>query len=180
MALGSETSIGTPIHAGGGLVYPCSVRGQPTLIHSDLTQTANTGAELLRPLSATTSYIVPAHLRSGTRISVWARYLRASTVTTNPVVRLYAVYGSLSSGASVDDGTVQWRRIDNSDANATGITLTISSGADGRDTTYAYTDEMPSTTVGYDAKGAWYILALVETAAVVSAGSVQLYAMALN
>lgn len=180
MALATETAIGAPITTGSA-VYPSSLRGQPTMIHSDMTQTANTAATLLRPLSATTAYIIPAKINIGTRLYVWGRYPIANTITTNPVIRLYAVYGDLSSGASVDDGTVQFRRIDNVDQNAAGITLTLSASADGRDTTYGYTDAMPDLT-GWDCLGAWYILALVETAAVWNAGSgaYPLFAMVLN
>lgn len=166
---------------GGQIVIPTSVRSGWMTIHSDLTQAAETTA-LLRPATAGATYPLLTEIGNITRVMVRARYLQASTLTTNPVVRLIAVNGPdlATAGTLLDDGTYDFTRIDQTsgDFNGAGITLTIETSTDARDTTYRYTD--PYDMTGFDLKGGRWLLGLTETAAVVSAGSVQLQVKPLN
>jgi hypothetical protein len=179
--MAAPVHIGLPTQAGGaGVTHPGSTFTDWQTIHNDLTATAETGAVLLRPLTYAGTNVAPGKMPPGaTRFLLRGRYPQASTLTTSPVVRLYGVWGTpTAAGVFADDGTVLAMRLDNVDANAAGVTVTIGTTADLRDTTYRYTDVIDLT--GFDAKGAWYILALTETAGVISAGSIQLQALAMN
>lgn len=179
MAISTAVPIGTPILT-GQVVIPGSVRGQWTDIISNIEATAESAGVLLRPLSATSSYIVPLRVTVGTRIKFRMKYTAAATVTTNPVVRLYAMCGELSSGVFNDDGTVFTERLDNADANAAGLTFTSATGSQLRDTAYEYTDTYPTDLTAYDMQGAWYVFGLIETAAAITAGVGTLQAQVLN
>lgn len=180
MAISGPTSLGA-LAVTGNVVYPASVRGSWTTIISDLEATAETAAVLLRPKSAVSSYIIPARLPGlGTRVQIRARYTAGATITTSPVVRLFTIDGDINgSGAFTDDETQQFQRIDNADGNAAGVTVTCSSGADIRDTTYAYSDILPDLT-GYDCLGGAWLIALIETAGNISTGTPILQARVLN
>jgi hypothetical protein len=180
MAISAATSLGTPITT-GTVVIPGSCRGQWTDIISNIEASAESAGVLLRPLSATSSYIVPAQVVVGTRIKFRMKYTAGATVGTNPVVRIYAMCGSLTNaGLFNDDGTVFTERIDNADANAAGLTITSATGSQLRDTAYEYTDTYPADLTAYDLQGAWYVFALIETAAAITAGVGTLQAQALN
>jgi hypothetical protein len=178
MAISTPSSLGCLIDQ-GKVVCPISVKGSWTDICSNVEATAESSAVLLRPFSATSSYIVPGTVSVGTRLVVRMKYTAGTTVGTNPVFRFYGVYGKFDNGAFADDGTVYALRIDNADANATGVTITASTGAQIRDTTYEYTDPLPDLT-GWDLMGAHYVLALIETAGSITSGTGTLQAMVLN
>lgn len=179
MAIATATSLGAPVVT-GGVVVPASVRGQWTTICSNVEATAESAGVLLRPLSATSSYIIPAKVGgSCTRFYVRMQYTVGTTVGTNPVFRFYGVYGALTSGSFLDDGTVFAIRLDSADCNAAGVTITASTGAQIRDTTYEYTDISPDLT-GWDLMGCDYVIALIETAGSITSGTGILQAMALN
>lgn len=170
----------------GTLSVPTSVQSDWVVAHQALTATdAAEGTALLRPFTfAGTSVMILEVSPHVTRFIPRARYPQASTLTTNAVVRFYGVngIGPVQSAAGVwsfaDDGTNEALRLDNADANAAGITFTLSATADLRDTTFAYTD--PPDLTGYDLKGARWLLCLPETKAVISAGTMTLRVKGLN
>lgn len=154
-------------------------------IHNDVssTVTAETAAVLLRPLSATTSSIIPAKiLHPVSRVILRLRYPQAVAIaTTQPVVRLYSIFGEPIGGAFPDDGTVHFMRLDAQAATTAGLTLTVGSNtADLRDTTFCYSN--PSSLAGMDLQCGRYVIALVETAGVITTGSgtIQLQALFQN
>lgn len=188
--MAAETKLGAEMQ-GGDITYPASVKGSWSVIHSNLSSTAETAAVLKRPATYAGTGVIPARVHPATtRLLIMARYAQGtSTVTTSPVVRLYAVYGpdasfNPSTGAFLDDGTVIFRRIDSGTSTGTGVTLTLTTTATDdkiRDTTYRYSDCYDIA--GTDLLGAKWILALTETAANISGGAdttVALMAMALN
>ena len=167
---------------GAGAFVPCSARGSWTTVNEDA-ETAQSATDLLRPAAIDDAVFHWMKVGDGTsRCMVRARQAVAATVTTSPVVRVFAAYGTPdSSGAFADDGTVKFCRLDNVDWNAAGLTLTLVTSGTGlnRDTSYAYTDVMPDLT-GLDLKGAWYIGVAVETAANVDTGTVPIEVLLLN
>ena len=184
MALGSFVTVISRVLAGWAepITCPSSVFGSWITIHDDIssTITAETSTVLARPLTATTASIHIARMTPGcTRFLPRVKYLQAARVaTTHPVVRFFGIYG-LDPGATptsfADDGTIELIRLDNDDNVAAGLTLTVTNtGTEAtsnfRDTTYRYSNVKPDRD-GIDAKGATHILALVETAGVVSTGT---------
>lgn len=172
----------------GIVVTPTSCYGQWYTIHNDLTAAAETTA-LVRPLSSTTSSVIAFKFGGPcTSFMLRGRYPQASTLTTNPVVRVYGVYPTADLGlapitAFADDGTNHVMRLDNADASNTGVTVTMDNTNDLRDTTYRYTDPVTNAMTSgftFDARGASWGLALTNTAAVISAGTMQLQILILN
>ena len=167
----------------GQLIYPVSSKGIWVTIHDDLEATASSATILNRPLSNTDSSSRPVKVSdAGGKWLVRAKYAQASA-PSSPVVRLYAIFGEPSAdGTFADDGTVTFMRLDNKDSGATGITVTVDSTNDLRDSTYRYTDPrgVDADFAPSDALGAAYILALVETAAGSVSGAVTLELMTLN
>jgi len=181
MAIGSLLKAGA---TSGAITntHPCSVKGQWITAHDNLSATAETSTVLLKPYSATTSTLhwvrVPDNC---TRVYVRGKNTATMTgVTTQPVVRIIGAYPT-SPGAAADaaiesaggpSGTVgnaghcTFGRIDNADANATGLTLAIATTGNLEDDTYEYTDW--TAIDGYDLRGASYVAMLTETAASVS------------
>lgn len=151
--------------------------GAWAVAHADLTATAESAGVLLRPLTTASANVVPIEVPQGAvRVRLVPRYPQASTITTNPYVRLFGVYGALNaSGWFDDDGTVNFVRLDN--PTGLGVLGTMDSTNDVRDTTYKYGVSIPSPTDGLpyiDCQGARYIFVLVEQAASISAGTAQL------
>lgn len=184
MALSTKVlTLGSGRFAGGDVVYPVSTRSEWVKVHDDLEATADSAAELLRPLSTDSTTAHAFYCPYATRLLLRVKYPVAATVSTNPIVRLYGIWpgpGTAHDAPLADDGTFRVMRLDNVDNNAAGVTITISTGTDIRDTTYGYSD-CPSLD-GYDLKGAPMALVLVETAAATSASAAEvvLEAMALN
>lgn len=180
MAISSASSLGCPVVT-GNVVVPASVRGQWTTLISNVEATAESATVLLRPLSATSSYIVPLRVGgSCTRFFARMKSTAGGAVATSPVIRFYGLYGSVyaGTGAFVDDDTTYSLRLDNADANAAGVTVTASIAAQLRDANYEYTDIVPDLD-GWDLMGCDYLIALIETAASIT-GSGVLQVMALN
>lgn len=196
MAIGSVKGLGGS--SNNASVAPVSVNTDAVQAHDDATATANSAGELLRPFSA-----VQANLhwvRRGeraTRVQVAARMAAASTLTTSPVVRvigafplstatIYTPESNSTANTLPDDGTWVAMRLDNTDANAAGKTLTLASSASGilRDTTYAWSDWGETlgldSAAGIDLFGCWYFAVFIETAAVVSAGAVPVFCRSFN
>lgn len=182
MAIGGYVG-GNP-NRDGELVHPVSVKGSWVIANDDAEQ-VNSAAELLSPGTIDDSTFHWVRVGPGCgRVLVRARVTLAATVTTDPVVRIVGAYGNLDSGNSSSfptDGTVQFMRLDNVDANAAGLTLDLVSSASGQmqDATYAYSDPMPSLD-GIDLKGADYVGVLIETAANVNTGVVAVQILMLN
>ncbi len=131
-----------------------SAKADWKIANSDIT-TTNT-ASLLRPGLATgeTNIIALPIPEGATRILTRTRHPPSGvTFTTHPVVRYY-----------VTDQNGVPTRIDNTDANATGITLTSSANtAADAAATYRYSNV--SSLDGYDCLGGGTLFALIETAA---------------
>lgn len=187
--MGQSVKLGSGIGS-GAITYPASVKGSWTVIHGNLSDTAETTA-LKRPATYGSAYVYPGQIHdAATRVLLMARYKQAtSTVTTSPVVRLFAAYGpdasfTPSTGVFLDDGTVFFRRIDTATSTAAGVTFTLTTAATAdklRDTTYLYSDVY--AIAGTDLIGAKWLVALTETAANISGGAdsvVELLACVLN
>lgn len=187
--MGAERKLAANIPS-GDVHYPASVTGEWVTIHGNLSDTAETTA-LKRPATYGSAFVYPARVHPAcTRIVIRARYKQGtSTVTTSPVVRLYAAYGpdasfTPSTGTFLDDGTIQFMRVDTGSSTGAGVTLTLTTTATDdklRDTTYRYSDAFDIA--GTDLLGAKWLVALTETAANISGGAdtvVELQALVLN
>lgn len=157
----------TPANArafGAAASVPCSAKGSWVTCVSSASATAQTAAELIRPGSVTASAIVPIPLGKGTsRVLLRCRYTAAGTVTTSPIIRVFAAYDNgarLITTTLVDDGTVRYMIL------ASAQTVTCVAATDVRDTTYSYS--VPIVLTGTDMLGADYLIVLVETAASIS------------
>lgn len=181
MALGTVANVGLSGFTHDPVVTGSGKGGWATCIASALA-TANSAGELLQPLSITNSNNVPVKLGPGvTRVAVRARYNTGVTVVgTSPVVRLFAVYADPSSGAFANDGTVKFVRIDAQ--SGAGVTLTCDTTNDVRDATYKYSALVTfSGLTAVDMLGGWYLIAVLETAAVLTGGtSAHVEVMALS
>ena len=159
------------------IVLPGSGRSSWHTIHTDLTAAAESASILLRPLTfANTTNVRIIEVPEGvTRFFARGQYPQASTLTTNPVVRFYGIDGPdlATTNTLLDDGSYQWLRLDNADSGSAGLTISLDTTNDGRDTTYKYTDCVPDLT-GIDLQGCRWLLALGSTAAVISAGALAL------
>jgi uncharacterized protein YjbI with pentapeptide repeats len=172
------------------VVHIASVRAQWVVINSDL-ETADT-ANLLSPHNVTRSAFNWIPVPSGaTRILYRAKAPAAGAVTTSPVVRLVGAFPSLpgrdaevkikDSGMSTTPGDLnhcEFLRLDNVDANAAGVTLSMSTTTNIIDATFEYSD--PADLTGVDLKGATYVGMLVETAGNVAGGAVLGQVLFLN
>lgn len=138
-------------------------------IHENFESSAASAAELIRPLSVTSSDVHAVTVPEGaSRMMVRARWTAAGAVTTSPVVRVYGVYGTLnSSDWFADDGTAQIVRLDRNTTGAGGVTITLDATNDLRDTTYSYSANAIHSDTGepwMDCKGAPYAFVLCSTA----------------
>lgn len=161
------------------LTAPASVKGDWTVVHANLSATAESSTVLMRPSSYSNANVYPARIHDGaTRVTLMARYDDAvSTVTTSPVVRVYGIFGpenAVSEAGVIDETKAIVRRLDNADSNAAGITLTLETLASAgtiQDGTYMYSNELASSLDGIDLRGARWLLVLTETAASISGGA---------
>lgn len=138
-------------------------------IHDDLEATAASAAELIRPLSVTSTNVHAIVVPPGAKhVMLRARWTAAGAVTTSPILRVYGVYGTANaSGWFADDGTVQTIRLDRYTTGAGGVTLTLDATNDLRDATYSYSAPLihADTALPYlDCLGASYVFALTSTA----------------
>lgn len=170
MALATARPANTMIGA-GALCVSASARGtwQTAILDTSNTATAQSAAELLRPLSVTSSNIAPIRVGAGvSRVVVRARYFEDDVNGTHAgIIRLYAVYGEPTSGSKqfADDGTIEVMRLD-ADSGA-GLSLLRSSTLNIRTgELWRYTAPVTvSSSRLIDLHGAWYLLALLETKA---------------
>lgn len=179
-------AIGTYYSANTGQTGPnvtvASVYGS-WIIANDDAETAQSATDLLVPHGIDDATFHWVRVGPGcTRALVRARALVGATVTTDPVVRLIGAFGNINADGSMpSDGTVNFLRLDNVDANAAGLTLDCVTSGSGllRDATYMYTDPLPSLD-GVDLRGANYVGVAVETAANVNTGVVAVQLLLLN
>lgn len=153
------------------------------IVANDDAETAQSATDLLRPAGIDDDVFHWVKVGTNvTRALVRARMAVGATVAGNPIVRVIGAYGTPdTSGAFADDGTVRFLRLDNADANAAGLTLTLASSGTGlmQDGTYAYSDPMPDLT-GIDLKGCNYVGVAVEDNADVNSGTVPIQLLFLN
>ena len=167
---GSNSPAGQP-------VYPSSVKGNWYVCHANLAATAATAAEQANPGSVTSTNVTWVKVPdNATRFLLRAKMaVGTTTVTTSPVVKVYAAYPPVeltSSSAAVSwNSSTEFMRVDASTLAAAGTTLTLSATANAmiKDSVYIYSD--PHSITGTDALGGWYIGVLGTTAGAVSGGA---------
>lgn len=172
-------SAGGGTEAQGGMpTYPISVKSQWFTLHADLEQTADAGAVLIAPFTSTNSGLRLVPVPAGaTRLLIRAKYTTAGTAPTNPVVRIMGLDAHSTAG-TLDTTTTGILRLDNADNAAAGKTLTMTVATDIGDGTNSYTNT--SILDGIDLQGCAAVLALVETAAALTSGTVLLQGRFLN
>ena len=172
---------------GSGVTFPSSVTGDWTVAHANLSATAETTALKNPTGTVSTSARLLAISPNVKGILLRARYATGtSTVTTSPIVRVFAVYGDdvPSTGTLSDTGANPCMRLDTATSTAAGLTITLTTTGTAdklTDATYRYSDV--TSLDGLDLKGAKYLLCLTETAANISGGAdtvVELMALGLN
>ena len=171
--MGAQVKLGASFGS-GAISYPAGIVGNWTVIHGNLTDTAESASVLVRPSTYASAYVYPARVHeAGARLLLRMRHDPGVTnVATAPKVRIYGAYGpdasfTPSSGVFLDDGTITWVRLDNNAAATAPSALTFSySGM--RDSTYRYSDLI--ATDGYELRGCKWVVALVETAAATFTG----------
>lgn len=179
MALAKPVSVGAAV-VGPSPVVTVSGKGAWRTAVLNATATAQTSGQLQRPLSVTSSNIVPIKLEQNcTRIMVRGVYNADATGGTHAAVAVYGVYGD----PLLDSGTAVW---DDSATSATAVTprvvrldqangfttLQMDVGADIEDGVSAYT--LPMEVAGspmIDCLGASWVIVLVQTAAAPTGGT---------
>ena len=147
---------------------------------------ATTAASNPRTPLALTANIVPLAVGPNvTRILLRARLTSATTaVATSPVVFVYAVYPTVGGPDSVEAG-ILWR-VDNTDPNGAGLTLTLPGTPANTNMTEQVIDSVTyryGTTVsldGTDLKGARWALVVVSTAASITDGACDVEALVID
>lgn len=158
MALGNTLSMGMDLESGkAGSGYT------DFIVANEDTSTAQSATDLLRPGGIDDSFFHWVRLAPGvTRVFVRCRYDDGtSAVATSPIVR---VFGALFDPQATTEASNKFRRLDNVDWNAAGVTLTLVANGTGvhHDGTNYYSDE--ATLSGYDALGCKYVGVAIETA----------------
>jgi len=173
MAIGGILNQG--VKTSGAPVNISSVKGFWFVCHDNLEAAAETTG-LLQPFGITTSSFHWVKVPDGaTRVLVRARNdAAATTFTTSPVVRIIGMDGVPTdagsfSGTAGNANFGEPTRLDNADANAAGVTLTLAATTNLEDASYEYGD--PPDLTGYDLKGCSYVGMVVETAANVTGGA---------
>lgn len=154
----------------GPIVTTASVKSSWIVCHDNLKATAETSTVLLTPWNTATSAAHWVKIPDAcTRVLIRARCLVGiSSVSTQPVVKLYVTDGTPNSSGAISGTPTasnfgEITRIDNADALAAGLTLTLATtGTNLEDATYAYSD--PYDLTGFDCKGGSYFLMLTSTA----------------
>lgn len=158
MPVGNTLSLGMDIEAGKtGSGYTDFV------VCNEDTSTAQSASDLLGPGGIDDSVFHWVRLAPGvTRVFIRCRYDDGtSAVATSPVVR---VFGATQDPQTTTEASNKFRRLDNVDWNAAGVTLTLVANGTGvhHDGTDYYSDE--PTLSGYDALGCKYVGVAIETA----------------
>ena len=148
------------------------------IVANDNAETAQTSGDELDPLAIDDETFHWVQVPEGaTRALVRAKIDDEATVSTSPTFFLMGAYGGDPSDSNAKG--VTFMRLDNADADAEAVTLTIETGANVvTDGTWDISN--PVDLDGYDLKGAWYIGLIVDTAASVSTGTVPIEVMFLN
>ena len=168
------------VSGGPGVTSPVSLLTSWVVAHDNVASTAETTTVLVTPLSYSNSNVHPIKISQGTRAALRARYpVGTATVTTSPVVRLYAVSELPDPATGAFASTAQVWRLDNDSPAGAGLTLTLDNTNDLRDATYKYSINGPSL-LTYDMLGASCLLLLHETAANIGGGTVQVEISILN
>lgn len=151
-----------------------SAKGAWVTAHANASATAQTAAELIRPFNVSSSNVIPFKLGQLTRCLFRCRYGAAGAVTTSPVIRVFACYGDIATGATtiVDDATIR------SIIVASAQTLTCVAATDVRDTTYSYS--APLSLSGSDMLGGDFGLVFIETAASITGATPIIEVLTLN
>ena len=169
---------------------PISTGATVVQCHDDA-RTAQSAGELLQPASISSTLL--RWVKRGadiTRVVVFAAQPVGATVTTSPIVRVIGAFGVDGSevspsndGTFSNTGSVRFVRLDNAQASAAGMTLTLSSSGANlmRDASRAYTNPAPDLD-GIDLRGCDWFAVLVQTAAAYSAGGGEtpVFALGLN
>lgn len=153
-----------------------SVRGVWQTMQADATSAA-TGLDIGALTDASHGWVdVPP---GTTRLVLAARLTAAHTgTTTSPVVRVWGAWAGFD-GLAPDDGA-EILRIDSTDADGAGFTITIDPDEStvSSDGTYEYHN--PTTWDGYDLRGASAVFVQVITAAAITGGAADIRGMFLN
>jgi len=167
------------------VVVPVSCRGVWHITNDDLVQAVP--ATPLNPATITSQYCHWVKVPNGAgKCIVRARSRKANTFTTDAVVRIIGAYcGPLTvinskgefiseDGSMVNDGTIEFMRLDLAASTGTGITLDVADAGtnmmfDAASTPQAYSD--PTTITPIDLLGAWYVMAVPVTAAAYNSGT---------
>jgi len=172
------TSAATFSAGGGGITYASNIFGEWVQVHDNLNATAISSSVLLNPGSYSSTDIHPLIINVGTKLRVMAKFPTAtSTVTTQPIVRIYGANQVPDSSGVYPTGTVFWR-LDGSTWTATNLTVTMEASSANRQTdgTSAYTT--PYSNDGYALLGAKSVLVLHSQAT--SVASTTLLAQVIN
>jgi hypothetical protein len=192
MGVAIKNSVSLP---GGPVFYPGCAPSEWVVVHSDLTANAESAGVLRQPGSYSNSAVRPLICAAtAQRVLVRIRYATAITAITGlPSVQIYGGYGpdiafNPETGVFDDTGLVQWTRLDAPGAAYGALQLGAAPVSDLRDTVYKYGDingDQATTNgygVGYELRGAKWVLVLVQTKATgLTGGSlVQCVAATLN
>jgi hypothetical protein len=170
-------------------VVVAAPKGQWVTVNDDA-RTAQGASVLLSPATVTDSVFHWVAVPEGVRkVLVRARMpVGTATVTTSPKVRVWGAFKTQatsgevaigSDGSFVNDGTIQFVRLDNATVSNAGVTLSLATSSRLVDSTWSYSDV--STLSGYDTQGADYIGVMVDTAAaIVSSAAVEIQVLLLN
>lgn len=186
MALGAITTGGVVLAGAGRAEYPSSVlTDYADTLHDSLAATASTATVLKTPLTASSTNMHLVRVPQGAmRIRIRCRYVIAMTaVSTMAKVQLYSIFDpgftlvTLSTAnvpTLATDGTLQAERIDAQTIAAAATTVPCAPGTDTLDASFGYGDPAINTLTSgtsFDLNGGAWVLALVQTAAVVSGGA---------
>ena len=168
--MNSIVALGADISA-GPLTYPASVQAAWQTAIVDASASAQSGTDLLRPLAVTSTNINIVRLSPAlTRVQLRLSYPTTVTaVATQPIVRVYGVDGPDSALGGTADWTettagLSVMRLDNVDANAAGLTLSIGLvAADLRVNDTLLSD--PNSLTPIDTLGHKWLVVLLQTAA---------------
>lgn len=179
MALGKFANLSGEV-SGPAPVVTVSAKGAWRAAVLDATAGSQTSGQLARPLSVTSSNIVPIRLgQNVTRIMVRGAYNADATAGSHASVQVYGVYGDPSTDSSTEvwtdtgtGNTVTTPRIVRLDQTNGATALQMAIGTDVRDGSWAYT--LPMEVAGspmIDTLGASWVLVLVQTAAAPTGGT---------
>lgn len=159
-------------------VATASVKGKWTVMQTDITSAA--AGFGINALTDADHFWV--RVPDGARALIPAVRTSAdhSATVTEPVIRIWGLWGTIAKGSVQPDDGSTIRRVDAADADAAGITLSLDTNGTTvpNDATYDYKN--PPTWDGYDVRGAEWVLVQVITAGDLTATSADIQGMFLN